>query len=176
LLPQSPESLLVRSGIGFSAGLALCVLVRRVSDLVSLICMRFSLRLSRFDNSADYSVGKRFRFAVVDLDKAKDYPLNFVCMLPSQLSPKGKGVSVFVNVFGDRSLEMAKGLLLDALEMESDVEVRAELGRRLKLLEPKAVDQKKCDACGNLFQPRRSKRFKQRFCQECVKKKFGSRE
>jgi hypothetical protein len=130
----------------------------------------------RFDALGDYSLGRRFRFAVVDLDKGKDYPMNFVCMLPLQLAHKGKGSSVFVNVFGDRSLEVAKGLLLDALEIESDAEVRAELGRRLKLLEAKPINQKKCDDCGNLFQPRHVKRFKQRFCQECVKKKFGSRE
>jgi hypothetical protein len=138
--------------------------------------MRVGLHLSRLDDAEDYSVGRRFRFAVVDLDKGKGYPLNFVCVLPMQLGPKGKELNVFVNVFGDRSLEVAKGLLLDALEIESDAEVRVELGRRLKLLEAKPVYQKKCEGCGNLFQPRRVKRFKQKFCQECVKKKFGSRE
>jgi len=138
--------------------------------------MRVGLHLYKHDDAEDYSVGRRFRFAVVDLDKGKKYPLNFVCMLPTQLNPKGKGLCVFVNVFGDRSLEVAKGLLLDALEIESDAEVRAELGRRLKLLEAKPVYQKKCDGCGNLFQLRRAKRFKQKFCQECLKKKFGSRE
>ena len=90
--------------------------------------MRVGLLLCRYDGAEDYSVGRQFRFAVVDLDKGKDYPLNFVCMLPLQLGPKGKGVSVFVKVFGDRSLEVAKGLLLDALEVERDAEVRAELG------------------------------------------------
>jgi hypothetical protein len=138
--------------------------------------MRVGLRLSRLDYVADYSVGRRFRFAVVDLDKGKDYPLNFVCMLPRQLGPKGKGLSVFVKVFGDKSLEQARALLTGALETEDNPEVKAEITRRLKLLEPNPISQIKCSACGKLFQPRRAKRFKQKFCQECVKKKFGSRE
>jgi hypothetical protein len=44
--------------------------------------LRFKLCISRREDVADSSGGKRFRFAVVDLDRAKDYPLNFVCMLP----------------------------------------------------------------------------------------------
>ena len=138
--------------------------------------MRVGLHLYRHDDAKDYSMGRRFRFAVVDLDKGKGYPLNFVCVLPMQLGPKGKELNVFVNVFGDRSLEVAKGLLLDALEIESDAEVRAELGSRLKLLEPKPVSQIECSACGKLFQPRRVRRFKRNFCPECMKKKSGSRE
>ena len=51
--------------------LVLCVLVRRVSVVASLICMRFGLHLFRFDDAVDYSVSRRFRFTVVDLDKAE---------------------------------------------------------------------------------------------------------
>jgi len=138
--------------------------------------MRVGLHLSRLDDAEDYSVGRRFRFAVVDLDKGKGYPLNFVCVLPMQLGPKGTGLSVFVKVFGDKSLEQARALLIGALETEDDSEVKAEITRRLKMFEPEPISQIKCSACGKLFQPRRVKRFKQKFCQECVKKKFDSRE
>jgi len=51
--------------------LALCVLVRRASVVAPLICMRFGLHLFRFDDAVDYSVGRRFPFASVDLDKAE---------------------------------------------------------------------------------------------------------
>ena len=107
---------------------------------VAVIGMRVGLLLCRHDDAEDYSVGRRFRFAVVDLDKGKEYPLNFVCMLPSQLGPKGTGLSVFVKVFGDKSIEVAQKLLLDALEHERDAEVKGEIERRLKLLEPKLPD------------------------------------
>ena len=123
----------------------------------------------------DYSVSKRFRFAVVDLDKSKSYPSNFVCMLPTQISGKTKPQSAFFQFFGDRNLEQARALLAEALQAEEEPEVKAEIERRLKLLEPEAVIQIKCSGCGKLFHPRRVRKHQQNFCEECMKKKFGSR-
>jgi hypothetical protein len=96
-------------------------------------------------------------------------------MLPSQFG-KGKTDSAFLKLFGDKSLEQAKSLLKAAWETEDDSEVKAEIERRLKLLEPKGVNSIKCSSCGKLFQPRRIRKFKNNFCEECMKKKFGSQE
>jgi hypothetical protein len=137
--------------------------------------MKLSLHIHSHDDLEDYSVGKRLRFAVVDLDKGKDYPLNFVCMLPLQPNSSGKGHSVFVGIFGDRSLKVARELLLEALESETDSEVKWEIERRLRLLGPKPINQIKCDACGQFFQAQPRKGFKRKFCPECLKKKFGNR-
>ena len=137
--------------------------------------MKLSLLVCRNDNVEDYSLGKRFRFAVVDLDKSKSYPANFVCVLPTQMSDKGKSKSVFLQVFGDKSLEQARALLIGALDTESDSEVKAEITRRLELLEPEPVSQIKCSSCEKLFQPRRVRKYQKNFCEECLKKKFGSR-
>ena len=98
--------------------------------------MRVGLLLCRYENAEDYSVGRRFRFAVVDLDKCKSYPLNF-CMLPMKIGADGKSQSVFLQIFGDKSLEQARALLTGALETESNSEIKAEIERRLKLLEAK---------------------------------------
>ena len=117
---------------------------------------------------------KSFRFAVVDFSKSKSYPQNFVCMLPSQFG-KGKTDSAFLKLFGDKSLEQAKALLKAAWAQEDDSEIKAEIERRLKLLEPKGVDLKKCSSCGKLFQPRGRRKFKNSFCEECMKKRFGNR-
>jgi hypothetical protein len=138
--------------------------------------MKLGLYLCRFDNAKDYSVGKRFRFAVVDLDKSNSYPSNFVCMLPTHMSEKGKSKSIFLQVFGDKSLEQARALLTRALQTEEEPEVKAEIERRLKMLEPTSALQIKCSGCGKLFQPRRVRKHQQNFCEECMKKKFGSRE
>ena len=132
--------------------------------------MKLSLLVCRNDDVEDYSLGKRFRFAVVDLDKGKDYPVNFVCMLPMQPNSSGKGLSVFVGIFGDRSLEQARALLTGALLTEDDSEVKAEIERRLKLLDAKPLSQIECSSCGKFFQPRRIRRFKKNFCPECMKK------
>ena len=137
--------------------------------------MKLSLLVCRFDNAKDYSMGKRFRFAVVDLEKSKSYPSNFVCMLPTQISGKTRLESIFMQVFGDKSLEQARALLVKALETEEDAEVKAEIEKRLQMLEPEPVIQIKCSGCGKLFQPRRVRKYKQNFCEECMKKKCSSR-
>jgi hypothetical protein len=138
--------------------------------------MKLSLYTSRIDNVRDYSLGKRFRFAVVDLDKSKSYPANFVCMLPTQISGKTRLVSIFMQVFGDKSTEQARALLNKALETEEEPEVKAEIEKRLRMLEPEPVSQINCSGCGKLFQPQRVRKYQQNFCEECMKKKFGSRE
>jgi hypothetical protein len=127
-------------------------------------------------NTADYTdLGRRFRFAVLDLDKARDYPANFVCVLPTTLSNEGKVDNVFFKIFGNKSLERAKLLLTDALKNEDDPEVKVEIERRLTLLDPQAI-RIKCSGCGKLFQPRRIRRFKQNYCEECLKRKYGARQ
>jgi uncharacterized protein YceH (UPF0502 family) len=128
------------------------------------------------DNVRDYSVTKRFRFAVVDSDKSDSYPSNFVCMLPMQISGKARMESIFMQVFGDKSAEQARALLNKALETEEEAEVKAEIEKRLKLLEAKPVIQIKCSCCGKLFQPRRVRKYQHNFCEGCMKKKFGNRQ
>lgn len=92
-------------------------------------------------------------------------------MLPVNLGA-AKSNSVFLQLFGDKSLEQAKALLKDAWEREDDSEVKAEIERRLLLLEPKGGNQIKCSRCGKLFQPKRIRKFKNNFCEECMKKRF----
>jgi hypothetical protein len=95
-------------------------------------------------------------------------------MLPVNLGA-AKSNSVFLQVFGDKSLEQAKALLKAALEREDNSEIKAEIEKRLLLLEPKGVNQIKCSGCGKLFQPKRIRKFKNNYCEECMKKRFESR-
>jgi hypothetical protein len=138
--------------------------------------MKLQLQISERESGKGYSSERRFSFTVIDLDKADVYPLNFVCMLPMNLSTDRETESAFVKVYGDKRVEVAKKLLLETLEREKDSKVKGEIERRLKLLEPKSDVEKKCLACGKLFQAQHKKRFKQKYCPECVKKKFGSRK
>lgn len=137
--------------------------------------MRFRLYVSQREDEREYSNGRRFRFSVVDLDRGKDYPANFVCMLPMRVKSDGKVNSIFIRVFGDESVETAKKLLVEALRREDDLAVKGEIERRLKLLEPKPVGEAVCVSCGRRFQRKPGKWFKQRFCEECMKKKFAGR-
>jgi hypothetical protein len=135
--------------------------------------MKLSLLVCRIETEEDYSVTKRFRFAVVDSDKSKSYPSNFVCILPKQFSGKNKQSNVFARVFGNDSLGLAMRLLNEALETEDDREIKGEIEKRLKLLEPKPVVQVKCRVCGNFFS---STLYKQKTCRECKMKTFSGHE
>ena len=136
-----------------------------------------NLRLCVFKNydARDYSQGLHIRFAVIDVDKSKNYPANYVCILPLQPRANGKAHNIFSELFGNDSLELAKRLLTEALKTENDSEIKAEIEKRLKLLEPKPSGQVKCSVCGNFFKPRR-RRFKQKTCQECTRKKYASQK
>jgi hypothetical protein len=133
--------------------------------------MNLRLHVSKNDDARDYSQGRHIRFAVIDLDKSQNYPANYVCMLPLQPRANGKAHNVFSGLFGNDSLRLAKQLLTKALKNESDLEIKAEIKKRLKLLEPKPTFQVRCRVCGNLFEVRR-RRFKQRICSECTRKKY----
>jgi hypothetical protein len=137
--------------------------------------VKFKLQIFTQDSLDGNYVGRHYRFAVVDSDKSKSYPSNFICMLPSQISVDQKKNNVFSKMFGDKCEEQAKTLLTHALLGENDSDVKIEIERRLKLLDPKTINQIKCSSCGKLFQPRRIKRFKRNYCQDCMNKSYGNR-
>jgi hypothetical protein len=141
--------------------------------------MKLCLKISEREGGKGYSLGKRFSFAVIDLDKADAYPLNFVCMLPTHLNSEGKTESTFGRTFGDKSYLIAQELLRDALRIEQDAEVKGEIKRRLKLLEPRPEGpevEKRCLSCGKIYKAKPKHGFKQKYCPQCLKKKFGNRK
>ena len=143
-----------------------------VGDYVSL---KYELCILKQDNIADWSDKQQlFRFTVVNPDKAKTYPMNFVCILPMRLNSKVEKRTEFEKLFGTESLEEAKKLLTDALKSQEDKEVRTEIERRLSLLEPKPASEMTCPSCGKKFQAKK-KPFRKRYCEDCREKKFGSR-
>ncbi len=124
----------------------------------------------------DSNLTKSYRFAVVDFSKSRSYPANFVCMLPVKVEQKkGKNANVFGELFGENSVDFAIGLLNAALKNENDAEVKTEIKRRLKLIDPKQVNLVKCSQCKKNFQPRRVRKYKQNLCEDCLKAKYGRR-
>ncbi len=135
--------------------------------------LKYQLLLLKSDESRDWSEERRFGFVVINPEKSKDYPVNFVCILPLKVNSNFK--TSFEQRFGDESAEVAKKLLADALVTEEDEDAKNEIGRRLKLLEPETLIQRTCVSCGKTFQAKK-KPFKKRYCEDCLRKKFGSRE
>lgn len=99
--------------------------------------MKLSLSIFKREELNDYSNKKRIRFAVVDLDRSKEYPINFVCILPKQIKENGGHYTKFERKFGDESLDLAKKLLKRSLKAENDWEVKEEIRERLELLKQK---------------------------------------
>jgi len=112
-------------------------------------------------------------FTIVDLDKAKTYPQNFVCILP-QLSPTAKSTSTFVKIFGNESFEVATKLLARALRNEDDSNVKAEIKKRLTALKPKTTPNAQCTGCGNTFNPKSFGKYQQKLCQACKNKPINA--
>ncbi len=79
------------------------------------------------------------QLVVVDLDKSKRYPLNFVCVLPRYFRILEKRSSKFAKLFGEKSLYTAKKLLIDAFRSEDDPEIKTAINKRIK-----AIDSKEC--------------------------------
>jgi hypothetical protein len=132
--------------------------------------------LYMFKRGAGKSVGRsshslktEIHFVVVNLDEPKAYPMNFICVLPQDHSVLN-GTCNFNKIFGDGSLQMAKTLLVRALESEGDSEIKAEIGKRLRHFEPKPVIQVKCRICGNLFEPKTFRGHQQKTCRDCKKR------
>jgi hypothetical protein len=99
--------------------------------------MKLSLSIFKRNELNDYSRRDYIKFAVVDLETSKEYPANFVCILPRDVRSTGKNPTNFERKFGDKSLELARKLLKRALRVERDREVKVEIRERLNLLEPK---------------------------------------
>ena len=99
--------------------------------------MRPSLYLLKKQNGrTEVTMNTEVHVVVVDLDKSKKYPLNFVCILPTTTISRGKHSNIFSKIFGTSSLDVARRLLHNALKREKDSEIKKELTKRLKALKP----------------------------------------
>ena len=130
--------------------------------------VKIKLQIFKMKETSETSLAQRYRCAVVDLDKPEKYPSNFVCMMPAQIGSDKH--SAFVKLFGDKSVELASQLLTDAFETEVDIETKAEIGRRLKMIKSSSTNQVECSVCRKLFKPTRGRGFRQKLCPECKNK------
>jgi len=75
-------------------------------------------------------------FVVVDLDKGKEYPQNFLCVFPKNLFRKNQRSNLkrskFAKIFGENTHKVARKLLQEALGVETDNEARRQIESSLK--------------------------------------------
>ena len=132
--------------------------------------MKLELEIFAVDNDEKTFRGRRFRFAIIDLDKPGGYPRNFICLLPSRVTEVGKSNSVFLTIYGSKGMEQARRLLSEALKKEKNAEIKNEIERRLELLDSKAKTQIKCRSCGKVFDTNQAKRYPTYLCHACGNK------
>ncbi|MBN1244873.1 hypothetical protein JXA31_04705 [Candidatus Bathyarchaeota archaeon] len=132
--------------------------------------MTFELRIFIGEHSRGHHAWNHWRFAVVDLNKSRIYPENFVSMLPMKLYSDMKIPSAFATFFGNKSLKTARGLLTEALKKEHCSGIKAEIERRLNLLEPNPVIHIRCRVCRKFFKTSKEEARKQKVCPECMKR------
>jgi len=130
----------------------------------------FKRGTGRTTGRSSHSQKTEIHFVVINVDEPRVYPLNFICVLPEQMSVGAQQNSNFSKIFGKESLPLAKSLLQHALEKEGDTEIKAAIGKRLKVFEPKPILQVKCRYCGNLFEPKKFRRYYQKTCRDCKSK------
>ena len=92
-------------------------------------------------------------------------------MLPMRIASDGKLPSAFTKFFGNKSLKTAQKLLTKALKKEDDSEIKAEIERRLNLLEPNPLVHINCRVCKKFFKTPKERARKQKICPGCLKRR-----
>ena len=127
-------------------------------------------------DSITYNKSNYIKFAVVNLNNSKEYPLNFLCVLPRNINPNAKMLNKFQEKFGSQSQEIAKNLLEQELKTTEDQDIKNEINERLRLLYPKPKNVAKCNGCGKDFEYRKYNYGRQKTCRECRNKKRPNQE
>ena len=109
-------------------------------------------------------------FAVVDLDKSKKYPQNFVSLLPKNIKAAAKPANVFEKLFGNESLKIAKHLLEKALRKRPNPKTAKAIRERLKLLDSNLNNKTKCQNCGTRINQSKNRFRPHKLCYNCYTK------
>lgn len=134
--------------------------------------MKLKLHITKNYNIKDYNKPSHIRIAIIDTDISKEYPANFVCMLPRSINLNAKAPSIFQKKYGNQNKKLIKKLLDQALKTEDDQAIKKELSKRLMILNPKPKNMVKCDVCGKDFRARKYRYGRQKTCYECKTKKY----
>ena len=132
----------------------------------------FILRLKIIPKETRNYTKKQHLFTVIDLDKSKSYPQNFVCILPKTIQKNKKPANTFERLFQSESKKVATELLKKALRSRPDHKTAISIRERLKTLQPKSTNKIKCKKCGQSYKQKKRKNKKYQFCFVCYQKQL----
>ena len=133
--------------------------------------MKLKLRITEKETK-NYTNTQHY-FTVIDTDISKQYPQNFVSVLPRNIKTLAKPSSVFEGLFGNKSLEMANQLLEKALKSRPNSETKKSIRERLKLLKPKLINKTTCQNCGKPINQSNNRYRIYKFCYNCHKEGYS---
>jgi len=138
--------------------------------------MKLQLRITELEIK-HYNTENRTKhlFAVIDLDKAKEYPQNFVSVLPKHIKSTTKPANVFERLFGNESIKIAKHLLEKALKTRPTPKAKLAIRERLKLLNSNIDNITKCQNCGIPINQSNHRFRPHKFCHDCYKKGYAKK-
>ena len=134
--------------------------------------LNLSLHITKNYNIKDYIKPAYIRIAVIDKNISKEYPANFVCILPKTINLKAKTPNKFQEKYKDKSQEIIKNLINQELKTTDDQDIKRELLARLKLIDPKPKNMVKCNICGKEYKTRKCRYGTQKTCYECKAKRY----
>ena len=73
-----------------------------------IIDLTFKLKIFESEYGRGYHSINHLRFAVVDLNKSKSYPSNYVSILPMRIDSNGKMPNAFTKFFGKKAKKKPK--------------------------------------------------------------------
>ena len=119
---------------------------------------------------------KQHRFTVIDLERSRFYPQNFVCILPKNIQINNKPLNTFEKLFQNESKTVAMQLLEKALKTRPDFGTATSIRGRLKTLQPKSTIKTKCKNCGQPNEQKNQRHKKHPLCYECYQKRFTNKQ
>ena len=135
--------------------------------------MKLKLKITPKDTK-DYTQ-KQHRFTVIDLDRSRFYPQNFVCILPKLIQTKNKPVNAFERLFQNENINTAIQLLEKSLKSRPDAEIAISIIERLKLLQPKSKLKAICKNCGHPSKQNKRGQKKYPLCYGCYQNRFANK-
>ncbi len=132
--------------------------------------MKLDLVFSKFRRNGVSGYSEKLVFSVVDLDKANNFPENFVCIFPKTFGKGNKPATKFEEILGENSVQIAMDLLTKTLREVDDSEVKEELEKRIKALQRRTSSI--CVVCSQDFEPKKFGRYVQNVCQSCRSKEL----
>ena len=137
--------------------------------------MNLKLHITKNYNIKDYNKPDHIKIAVIDTDISKGTQQTLYACCQKHLIQTQKHQTSFKKSMETKAKKLIKKLLDQALKTADDQNIKKELLKRLKLLNPKPKNMVKCNMCGEEVKSKTFRYGKQKTCYECKTKRYTNK-